>query len=338
MPSSGCSRPSSSSSRVVLPAPFGPVIPIRSRALTCRVTGPSVKRPACSTASFSVATTELDRGAGPTLNCSAHSLRGSSTSSSRAIRDSIWRTFCACFSADSTLALRRILSLSGLFLIALRTPWLAPLALRPGPARPGRPSCRRTPRTPPGRAGGPPPARPGTRRSRRRRPRPGAGPGRARRPGSRSGPGTRGRGETSTTPPRSPRTKDSSGSRPARSRSLVGSSSSTRSKRLSSRRGEPGPGRLAAGQAGHRACRRSAVEAEVGQHRRDPLVQVGGAAGQPAVQGHGVRVVGAVGSGLRAPRRPPPSPRWPRRSRYAGPGSRRRSPPAPARAPAAASR
>ena len=38
------------------------------------------------------------------------------------MRDSIWRTFCACFSEDSTLALRRILSLSGAFLIALRTP------------------------------------------------------------------------------------------------------------------------------------------------------------------------------------------------------------------------
>ncbi len=55
-------------------------------------------------------------------NCRTHSLRGSSTSSSRAIRDSIWRTFWACFSDDSVAALRRILSLSGLFFIALRTP------------------------------------------------------------------------------------------------------------------------------------------------------------------------------------------------------------------------
>ena len=73
-------------------------------------------------ASSRVATTELERGAPPIVNCSAHSLRGSSTSSSRAIRDSIWRTFWACFSEDSVCALRRILSLSGDFFIALRTP------------------------------------------------------------------------------------------------------------------------------------------------------------------------------------------------------------------------
>ena len=70
-----------------------------------------------------MATTELERGALPIVNCSAHSLRGSSTSSRRAIRDSIWRTFWACFSEDSACALRRILSLSGDFFIALRTPW-----------------------------------------------------------------------------------------------------------------------------------------------------------------------------------------------------------------------
>ena len=81
-----------------------------------------MKSPRCSVASLRVATTALDRGAAPMLNCSTHSLRGSSTSSSRAIRDSIWRTFWACFSDDSVAALRRILSLSGLFFIALRTP------------------------------------------------------------------------------------------------------------------------------------------------------------------------------------------------------------------------
>jgi hypothetical protein len=57
-------------------------------------------------------------------NCSTHSLRGSSTSSSRAIRDSICRTLRACFSDESVAAARRILSLSGLFFIALRTPLL----------------------------------------------------------------------------------------------------------------------------------------------------------------------------------------------------------------------
>ena len=50
------------------------------------------------------------------------------------MRLSIWRTFCACFSLSTrSRALRRILSLSGDFFIALRTPW-RPLALG---ARPG---------------------------------------------------------------------------------------------------------------------------------------------------------------------------------------------------------
>ncbi|MDI2023885.1 hypothetical protein PJL18_04434 [Paenarthrobacter nicotinovorans] len=106
-----------------LPAPFGPVMPIRSPPLSWRFTGPSVKSPWRATTSRKVATTALERGAWPMLNCSCHSLRGSSTSVSRAMRDSIWRTFCACFSDDSTLAARRILSLSGFFFMALRTPW-----------------------------------------------------------------------------------------------------------------------------------------------------------------------------------------------------------------------
>ena len=40
------------------------------------------------------------------------------------MRDSICRTFWACFSLDSDAALRRILSLSGAFFMAFRTPWL----------------------------------------------------------------------------------------------------------------------------------------------------------------------------------------------------------------------
>ncbi len=108
---------------MVLPAPLGPVIPIRSPASTCAVTGPSRYSPSRQVASLRVATTPLDRGAVAMSKCRTHSLRGSSTSSSRAMRDSIWRTFCACFSDDSVAALRRILSLSGFFFIALRTPW-----------------------------------------------------------------------------------------------------------------------------------------------------------------------------------------------------------------------
>ena len=124
VPSSGAWRPSSARSRVDLPAPLGPVMPIRSPAFTWRDTGPSVKPPCRKTASLRVATTELERGAAPMVNSSLHSLRGSSTSSRRAMRLSICRTFWACFSLDSLLALRRSLSLSGDFFIALRTPWL----------------------------------------------------------------------------------------------------------------------------------------------------------------------------------------------------------------------
>ena len=122
LPSSGAMRPSSSDSKVVLPAPLGPVMPIRRRASTWREAGPNVQSPRRTTASLSVDTTELERGAAPIENCSTHSLRGSATSSSRAIRDSICRTLRACFSDDSMLAARRFLSLSGLFFMALRTP------------------------------------------------------------------------------------------------------------------------------------------------------------------------------------------------------------------------
>ena len=69
-----------------------------------------------------MATTELERGAAPIENCRTHSFRGSATCSSRAMRDSICLTLRACFSAESMLAARRILSLSGLFRIAFRTP------------------------------------------------------------------------------------------------------------------------------------------------------------------------------------------------------------------------
>ena len=48
-------------------------------------------------------------------------------------------------------------------------------------------------------------------------------------------------------------------------------------------RGQRDAGGLAARQRGHQRVRAD-VEAEVGQHRRQPLVEVGGAAGQPAVE------------------------------------------------------
>jgi hypothetical protein len=64
-------------------------MPMRSPAFTCRDTGPSVKEPCRNTAELSVDTTELERGAAAIVNSSRHSLRGSSTSSSRAMRLSI---------------------------------------------------------------------------------------------------------------------------------------------------------------------------------------------------------------------------------------------------------
>ena len=105
-----------------MPAPLGPVMAMRSPAETWSETGPSWKSPSRTTAASRTATTLDERGAAAMSNCSTHSLRGSSTSSRRAIRDSICRTFWACFSDDSLCARRRILSLSGAFRIALRTP------------------------------------------------------------------------------------------------------------------------------------------------------------------------------------------------------------------------
>ncbi len=48
-----------------MPAPLGPVMPMRRRASTCSDAGPNVQSPRRTTASLSVATTELDRGAAP---------------------------------------------------------------------------------------------------------------------------------------------------------------------------------------------------------------------------------------------------------------------------------
>ena len=64
-------------------------------------------------------------------------------------------------------------------------------------------------------------------------------------------------------------------------------------------RGERHPGSLAAGERGHGGVRAD-VEAEVGQHRRDAVVEVGGAGGQPVVEGE-------RNSRRRRPGSPPPS-------------------------------
>ena len=107
--------------------------------------------PCRTTALSSVATTELDRGAPPIVNSSAHSLRGSATSSRRAIRLSIWRTFCACFSLDSAGLAADLVVIGGL-------PDRVADSLATTPAACGRvprgpPSARRTLRSLRGRAG-----------------------------------------------------------------------------------------------------------------------------------------------------------------------------------------
>jgi len=148
------------------------------------------------------------------------------------MRDSIWRTFWACFCEDSTAALRRILSLSGLFLMALRTPCelhsrctrarATRSAFLPANSSYASRACLRATARSSRKASYPPSytatlfcARSSSTMRVTQRAR-----------NSRSC-------DTRTTPPRRPRTNDSRRSSPARSRSLVGSSSSTRSNRLS---------------------------------------------------------------------------------------------------------
>ena len=135
-----------------------------------------------------------ERGAAAMLIRSSHSLRGSSTTSSRSIRRSVWRALAACFSLVSARSLRPILSLSVALRRALRTP--TAIQLRCVRARSSSPASVLVvllvglPGVPAGHlalgqvglVAAVVDARPA------------AGPGRARRPGSRCGPGTPGRG------------------------------------------------------------------------------------------------------------------------------------------------
>ena len=108
-----------------LPEPFGPVIATRSAQSICRSTGPSVNVAAADDgARAACATTAPARGAAAISIRSSHSLRGSSTTSSRSISRSVWRRL-------GGLLLRRlaaelgltILSLSVALRRALRTPF-----------------------------------------------------------------------------------------------------------------------------------------------------------------------------------------------------------------------
>ena len=122
VPSSSGTRPSSAPSRVDLPEPLAPVIATRSPQSTCRSTGPSVNSPRRTTAPRRVATTAPARGAVAISSRSSHSLRGSSTTSSRSIRRSVCLALAACFSDDARLCALMCLSPSLDFLIESRTP------------------------------------------------------------------------------------------------------------------------------------------------------------------------------------------------------------------------
>ncbi len=122
MPSSTGRRPSSAASSVVLPEPLAPVSAMRSAQSTRASTGPSVNDPRRTTAPDSEATTVPERGAAAMVIRSSHSLRGSSTTSSRSIMRCVCRALAACFSLVSARLLRPILSLSLDLRRALRTP------------------------------------------------------------------------------------------------------------------------------------------------------------------------------------------------------------------------
>ena len=111
-----------------MPEPLAPVMATRSPQSTCRSTGPRVNEPRRTTAPRSVATTAPVRGAGAISIRSSHSLRGSSTTSSRSIRRSVCLAFAACFSDVARMCARMFLSGSLPCLrTALRTPWVIQL-------------------------------------------------------------------------------------------------------------------------------------------------------------------------------------------------------------------
>ena len=144
--------------------------------------------------------------------------------------------------------------------------------------------------------------------------------------------------ETRTTPARRPRTNPSRRCEPGEVEVVGGLVEQHHVEAAEQQRGQRGSGGLPAGQGGHQRVRAD-VEAEVGQHRREALVEVRGAAGLPVVEAVRVGVLGAAGVLSVAERRwrPAPWPRSPRRPRCGGRRSGRRSRRRRARAPGAAS-
>ena len=274
-----------------MPAPFGPVMPIRSPALTCRDTGPKAKSPRCRVASLSVATTELDRGADADAELQ---------------RPLLARLLDLVEPGDPGLHLADLLGLLlrrlGLGLAAdlvvvrallhrVADALAAPLPLGPGPSHEvglgGGVLVVRLPRVPP-----------------RDLPL-----GQERvvaavvdrhlvlREVELDDPVDAAGQELAVV-----RDEHDAAAQPADERlepleagevEVVGGLVEQHDvEAAQQQRREGGPGGLAAGQRGHQRVRRD-VGPEVGEHRRDPLVEVGGAAGEPVVEGAGVLVVDA---------------------------------------------
>ena len=125
-PAASGTRPSRASSRVDLPAPFGPTMAMRSAHRTSRSTGPSVNSPRSTTAPSRVATTCPLRAASAISKCNSQLVRGLSgaSASRRWMAFSDCRTLPACFSVRSLRKFRRNLSLSRRgFLFRAMTPW-----------------------------------------------------------------------------------------------------------------------------------------------------------------------------------------------------------------------
>ena len=214
-----------------LPPPFGPRTATRSCQPISRSTGPRVKPPRVTTASSRRATTSPLRGPGPGPAGAASPPTACRPPPAGPACCSLARTLDACFSVRLTKKPRWALSWSCGPLLGLADALLRPGPLGPDPLGELRRSARRSGGRPPPAGCGPGPGARRTRSSRRRTRRPGGSPPRSRGSGRRCGRGRPGRGTRPPPPPGSPARNPSSRSRPAKSRSLVGSSSRNTSKR-----------------------------------------------------------------------------------------------------------
>ena len=331
-PSSSGIRPSSAASSVDLPEPFAPgdrhpvgpvdlqvdrpereVAAAHHRAAQRR---PRPRRPGARRRSPSAAPTPCAAPRRPPAARSAARSGGPWRPASRVV---------------SPRKLRPILSLSVALRRALRTPFSIQARCVRARASSAAPACRRTPRSPRGRAGGRPRAPPGRPRSRRRS---GCTCCWARSSSS-TRVTVRARNSrswlTSTVPARSPVTKCSSRSQAVEVEVVGRLVEQEDVVAAEQQRRHAGPGRLAAGQRGHRLVEVDR-QAEVGGHLLGALVQVGAAEGEPALQRRRRRRRRRPAGPRPAPRRrrparpaPRPTPvRRARKSRTVSPGRRSR--------------